>query len=390
MHLEELDYALPEALIAQRPAARREDARLMVLPFGLPSVVPSVVHARVSDLCEGMPPALWVVNDTRVFPARLPCRKPSGGRSEVLLLEPLPAFGQDVCAEGSSLHGEPAQRWRGWVRGLAKLGVGSVLQCGSDVVGLEVVVESVEDSRTAVVELRVPQGQPGSVPQRIATLGEIPLPPYIRRNTDEQDRERYQTVFARDMPPGERGAVAAPTAGLHFSRELVQQLTSLGHRFAQITLHVGPGTFLPVMADSLEEHDMHREWLEVPQGAVDAIGDARTAGMPVMAVGTTVVRALESAALESAARLPDMKGSLAPYRGTTDLMIAPPFRFRVVDGLLTNFHLPKSTLLALVMAMAGKERLRSAYRAAVDAQYRFYSYGDAMLVGPKGVDWATG
>jgi S-adenosylmethionine:tRNA ribosyltransferase-isomerase len=213
------------------------------------------------------------------------------------------------------------------------------------------------------VELR---GESG-VDELIEKVGEIPLPPYIRRAASDSDRARYQTVFAKTP-----GAVAAPTAGLHFTQDSLSALEEAGHRLAYVTLHVGPGTFRPVQADRLDDHQMHEECYEVPKATVSAIGLARAEGRPVVAVGTTVVRTLESSV--------DADGAPVPGFGTTRLFIRPPHRFEVVDHLLTNFHLPRSTLLALVMAFAGEDLTRRAYREAADRRYRFYSYGDAMLV----------
>jgi S-adenosylmethionine:tRNA ribosyltransferase-isomerase len=201
----------------------------------------------------------------------------------------------------------------------------------------------------------------------IERAGEVPLPPYIRREVAEADAERYQTVYATHP-----GAVAAPTAGLHFSAELLQALEARGHHFARVTLHVGPGTFRPVKAERLEDHPMHDERCEVPEATAAAIAEAKRCGRQVLAVGTTVVRTLESAASED--------GVVAPGARRTRLFIHPPYRFRVVDALLTNFHLPRSTLLALVMAFGGIEPTRRAYAEAVAARYRFFSYGDAMLI----------
>jgi S-adenosylmethionine:tRNA ribosyltransferase-isomerase len=225
------------------------------------------------------------------------------------------------------------------------------------------VVKRVEDGQV-LVELA---SASGAVEAALARAGEVPLPPYIKRAPNESDEDRYQTVFA-----ARPGAVAAPTAGLHFSRALLAALAEAGHRTAHVTLHVGPGTFRPVAGESLDGHAMHRERYEVSEEAASAIAQARADGRPVVAVGTTVVRTLESAARED--------GTVSATSGSTSLFIRPPFRFRVVDSLLTNFHLPRSTLLALVMAFGGVEEVRAAYDEAVRARYRFFSYGDAMLL----------
>jgi S-adenosylmethionine:tRNA ribosyltransferase-isomerase len=201
----------------------------------------------------------------------------------------------------------------------------------------------------------------------IERLGQTPLPPYIRREAERADRDRYQTIYARKS-----GAVAAPTAGLHFSEGILGALRSAGHHLAYVTLHVGPGTFRPMQVEALDEHEMHAEAYEVPEATARAVAQARAQGRSVVAVGTTVVRALESSA--------DAEGNLVAGAGATNLFIRPPYRFRVVDHLVTNFHLPRSTLLALVMAFAGVELTKQAYREAIERRYRFYSYGDAMLI----------
>jgi S-adenosylmethionine:tRNA ribosyltransferase-isomerase len=216
-------------------------------------------------------------------------------------------------------------------------------------------------------QLEVDLTAAGEVDALIEEAGEVPLPPYIRRPAGDADRARYQTVYARKT-----GAVAAPTAGLHFTESALGALEQAGHRTAYVTLHVGPGTFRPVQVDDLDDHEMHEEWYEMPEATVDAIALARTQRRPVVAVGTTVMRTLESSV--------DAESNLVAGIGTTRLFIRPPYRFRMVDHLVTNFHLPRSTLLALVMAFAGADLTRRAYREAIERRYRFYSYGDAMLI----------
>ncbi|MFW6052012.1 MAG: tRNA preQ1(34) S-adenosylmethionine ribosyltransferase-isomerase QueA [Myxococcota bacterium] len=345
MHVDDLDYPLPLALIAQRPAAEREAARLLVLDRG----TGRVAHRRVAELAELLPPALWVVNDTRVLPARLFVRRPGGGRAELLLVERRDAPGR-------------VERWVALARPAKRLREGMALRFdGTDD---EVrVVRRLDDGRLEV-ELAA---QDGHVEQMLARVGQVPLPPYIQRPPDATDRDRYQTVFATHP-----GAVAAPTAGLHLSERLIAALEARGHRLARVTLHVGPGTFQPVQVGDLDAHPMHAERYVVSAGAAAAVARAREEGRAVVAVGTTVVRTLESAA--------DGRGGVVPGEGRTDLFIKPPFPFRVVDALLTNFHLPRSTLLALVMAFGGVEPVRRAYREAIEERYRFYSYGDAMLI----------
>lgn len=305
-------------------------------------------HSAVRSLPASMPPSLFVVNDTRVIPARLFATKETGGKVEFLLVERVGTPGRE-------------ETWIAMARGLAKLREGATLR--------------VEDGALTITLLRKLDGgnveiqliASGSVTEAIERAGQIPLPPYIRREATEDDRARYQTVFA-DEP----GAVAAPTAGLHFSEDLLASLSTAGHQIARVTLHVGPGTFLPLRSDVLSEHTMHRERYRVSAATADAIGRAKSEGRPVVAVGTTVVRTLESMIRDC--------GAVQEGEGATDIFIYPPYTFRVVDALFTNFHLPRSTLLALVMAFAGEDLVRRAYEEAVRERYRFFSYGDAMLL----------
>lgn len=341
METKEFDYHLPEELIAQRPLGERDRSRLLCLDRRS--------GARSHRVFRELPrlldrPSLLVVNDTRVFPARLLGHRTSGGRVELLLLRRLDGEGE---------------RWRCLGRPRRKLRPGVEV----DFDGLRAVVVEADDEG-----LLVSFAADGGVEAALERRGHIPLPPYIRRPDDADDRERYQTIFAADR----KGSVAAPTAGLHFTDEVVGQLEAQGHQVTSVTLHVGPGTFRPVRAERLEEHRMDGEWWEVSAEAAGAIADARTAGWPVIAVGTTVVRTLESAA--------DDQGEVAPGQGVTELFITPGYAFKVIEGLLTNFHLPRSTLLALVSAFAGREATLAAYDSAVRRRYRFYSFGDAMLI----------
>lgn len=341
----ELDYDLPEELVAQEPSPERDGARLLLLDRDREN---AIAHDAVRSLPERVRPALWVVNDTRVIPARLFAQKPSGGRVEILLLE---RIGSEGCHE----------RWRALGRASKPLRAGVAL----DVEGASLVITIRErtDDGTLLVELEAPEPVSAVLPR----VGHVPLPPYIRRADRPADRARYQTVFA-ERP----GAVAAPTAGLHFSERLLSELERRGHRIARVTLHVGVGTFRPVTAERLEDHPMHAERYEISDAAAEAIAAARRDGMPVVAVGTTVVRTLESASVGD--------GHVRPGAGQTQLFIQPPFSFTVVDALFTNFHLPRSTLLALVMAFGGVSAVRAAYAQAVQERYRFFSYGDAMLI----------
>ncbi len=331
----DFDYPLPEGAIAQRPLPRGT-SRLLALDREGPER-----HRRVRDLPALLRAGdLLVVNDTRVIPARLFARRPGGGAIELLLVERI----------------ETAE-WEALARPAAKAREGTVLE-------LEPGLTAEVVGRGGAGRRRLRFSEP--IEPHLERLGHVPLPPYIRRADEAADRERYQTVYARRP-----GAVAAPTAGLHLSAELLAALAAAGIERAEITLHVGPGTFKPVTAERPAEHRMERERWEIGEGAADAVRRARAAGRRVVAVGTTVVRALETVAAAS--------GEVAPGAGSTELFITPGFRFRAVDVLLTNFHLPRSTLLMLVAAFAGRERVLAAYAEAVAAGYRFYSYGDAML-----------
>jgi S-adenosylmethionine:tRNA ribosyltransferase-isomerase len=346
MRIDDLDYDLPEGLIAQAPLAERDASRLLLV-----DVVTETLEARrFAELPSLLPPSLFVFNDTRVFPARLTGQKTTGGKVELLLLRKL---------------AENEQRWLAMGRSSKGLRAGMELSlCGGR---LHAHVIRTLDHGQVEVELLAD----ADVHALIEEAGEVPLPPYIRRAADEADKARYQTVFA-----SKPGAVAAPTAGLHFTAETFDALREAGHETAYVTLHVGPGTFRPVQADHLDDHDMHEEAYEVPEATVAAIDRARAEGRPVVAVGTTVVRTLEASA--------GAEGRPAPGFGETRLFIRPPYDFRVVDHMITNFHLPRSTLLALVMAFAGVDLTRRAYARAIDEAFRFYSYGDAMLIRGRG------
>jgi S-adenosylmethionine:tRNA ribosyltransferase-isomerase len=341
-------YELPEELIARHPTPRRSDSRLLHLD----GRTGAIADLRFVDLPRLLGEGdLLVFNDTRVVPARLRGRKDTGGQVEILL-ERL-AGGREAIVQ---------------LRSSKPPAAGSLLRFAE---GVTASVTGREDDFWRIEFDR----EPGEVFER---LGEMPLPPYLRRPVEDCDRERYQTVYAR-----EPGAVAAPTAGLHFDQAILAACVARGVETARVTLHVGAGTFQPVRVEDLREHRMHAERCEVPPTTCAAVELARARGRRVVGVGTTAVRALESAA---------GGGALRPYHGDTRLFITPGFRFRVVDALLTNFHLPESTLLMLVAAFAGRESVLRAYRHAVAAGYRFFSYGDAMFVepapaalGPRGV-----
>ena len=350
MRVELLDYELPESAIAQRPLARRELARMLVLD---PSR-DELDHRQVSDFSRLVPAgALVVLNDTKVVKARLLGTKPqTGGKTEILLVEPLASVDGSAC------------QWRAIGKGLGRL-QGQPLVFGEG--ALTAVVEG-PSGVDGLFDVRL-SARGGTVEAALATHGHVPVPPYIRRPDDPADVERYQTVYAR-VP----GAIAAPTAGLHLTDELLGALRLRDVRVAFLTLHVGLGTFQPVAVDDLDRHPMHAEWMHVSETLAREVAAARARGAPVVAVGTTVVRALEAAAD------PERQGHVIRMEERTTLLVQPGYRFRVVDALLTNFHLPRSTLLALVAAFAGRDRTLAAYGAAVRAGYRFFSYGDAMWI----------
>lgn len=336
-------YELPEELIARYPSENRSDCRLLCVdgPSG------ELGHRRFPDLLELLSPGdLLVFNDTRVIPARLHGHKASGGRVEMLLERPLDAH-----------------------RGLAHLRASKSPKPGTELIFEGDIRARVEGRRDGLFELYFPGDTP--LIDLLERHGHMPLPPYITREDELADRERYQTVYAR-----RDGAVAAPTAGLHFDEPLLAALAERGVESAFVTLHVGAGTFQPVRADDIREHKMHSEWIEVREEVCEQVRKARAAGRRVIAVGTTSVRCLESATQ------PD-SGEITPYSGETDIFIYPGYRWRCVDALVTNFHLPESTLLMLVSSFAGFETTIKAYREAVAERYRFFSYGDAMLLTRK-------
>jgi len=344
MHLKDLDYYLPPELIARYPAKKREDARLLVLH----RETGGIEHRSVKELPEIIPPdSLLVLNDTKVIQARLSAEKTdSGGQVEVLLVEPAENDGD--------------QAWRCMTRSSRPIRPGHVLTIGGE--NFEVINR---DKNMAVIRFNKSQGQ---MAQFIRTHGDVPLPPYIDRATEPMDSERYQTVYAQSS-----GAVAAPTAGLHFSRSLLDSVRKAGHDICFITLHVGPGTFKPIKCENIRDHRMDSERYIIPKKTADAINRAAAADRNVLAVGTTVVRALESTAINN--------GSVIESgHGRTDLFIKPGHTFKVVKTLMTNFHLPGSTLLCLLYAFTGSEPAKRAYADAVQSRYRFYSYGDSMLV----------
>ncbi|HMH69314.1 MAG TPA: tRNA preQ1(34) S-adenosylmethionine ribosyltransferase-isomerase QueA [Pinirhizobacter sp.] len=340
MKKSDFDFDLPNALIAQSPLAERSASRLLVLD----RVAGTRQNRQFRELPGMLQPGdLLVFNDTRVLPARLFGHKESGGAVEILI-----------------------ERVTGTHEARAQLGVSKKPKEGGRILLADGSAVTVLGREGEFFRLRFEGHEP--LEKILLRLGEMPLPPYIERKPGQDDTTRYQTVFAR-----EPGAVAAPTAGLHFDEGLLARLTERGVDFGYVTLHVGAGTFQPMRAEDISDHVMHREWLNVGAELVEKIRRTRAAGGRVVAVGTTVVRALESATVE---------GRLHPFAGETQIFIFPGYRITSIDGLITNFHLPQSTLLMLVSALTNREFILDAYRYAVQERYRFFSYGDAMLVWP--------
>jgi len=340
MKLVDYDFHLPPEQIAQHPAAERDQARLLVLN----RADGSVRHLQFRDLVDFLrPPDLLVINRTRVMAARLRGRRlETGGKVELLLIR---REGENWLAMG-----RPGRRLQPGVE--LEFGDGSLRGC---------VIERVREGRVLV------RFQGDDSIEGIEAVGEVPLPPYIRRTPESEDRVRYQTVYAR-----ESGAVAAPTAGLHFTPSLLRIAEERSAGVAPVLLHVGPGTFEPVRCEDPSQHQLEAEYCEVDEDSAARIEDCREEGGRVIAVGTTVVRTLETAA--------EATGSVEPWAGWSAKFICPPYTFRAVDALVTNFHLPRSSLLLLVAALVGRELLMETYRQAVAEGYRFYSYGDAMLI----------
>lgn len=347
MRRKDFDFQLPQELIAQAPLAERTGSRLMVLN----GADGSVEHRQFTDIVELVSPQdLLVFNNTKVLPARLFGVKQTGGRVEVLL--------ERLRGDGSALAHVRASK--------------------SPKPGTAILIAADEESDATDFVLRV-EGREGSLfilkpevgdwPALLHEYGHMPLPPYIDRADTVDDRQRYQTVFAK-----REGAVAAPTAGLHFDELLLSDLRARGVAFTELTLHVGAGTFTPVREEHIENHKMHSEYIEVTQDVCDAVNACRARGGRVIAVGTTAVRSLETAG---------QSGEIQPFVGESDIFIYPGKPFHVVDAMITNFHLPESTLIMLVSAFAGREAVLDAYASAVKNRYRFFSYGDAMLVTPS-------
>ncbi len=341
MKTEEFDYHLPASLIAQYPSAQRGETSLMILQ----RQTGEIEHRSFRNIAEYLNPGdLLVINNTRVLPARLVGKKESGGKIEMLLIPPW-----------NGTMGE----WKALIKGAAKLKRKARIQFEQ---GLEGEVDEVKDGKG-----KVRFSRRDAVADILREFGHIPLPPYIKRRDEPLDRDRYQTVFAEHD-----GSIAAPTAGLHFTHEMLRLLAKKGVGATTVTLHVGIGTFTPVKAREVQDHTMESEWAEISEETARKVDETKAQGGRVIAVGTTTTRCLESFA--------DGEGGVKSGSGMTSLFIFPPYRFRVIDGLVTNFHLPKSTLIMLVSAFAGKDFLARAYQEAVRRKYQFYSYGDAMLI----------
>jgi len=353
MKLSDFDYHLPPGLIAQHPAAKRGDSRLMVLNRARASWE----HRSFSHLPEYLKAGdALVVNDTQVLPARLIGKKGSGGKVEVLL----------VRKKGGALESPHSQKWECLAQSSGRLRPKARVFFEEAVGG-----EFLEKTPEGLWTLSLTGASGDNLDLSLQKIGFAPLPPYIHRNGDEgsraEDRERYQTVYAR-----REGAIAAPTAGLHFTREMLDEIREKGILVVSLTLHVGMGTFLPVKAEEVERHRLEPEDFDLSPETAETTHQVRKAGGRIFAVGTTVTRALESSV--------DGNGEIRAKHGRTGLFILPGHRFRAVDALVTNFHLPRSTLLMLVSAFAGREFILSAYEEAIKQKYRFFSYGDAMLI----------
>ena len=345
MKRDELDFDLPEELIAQRPAVPRDAARLLVVNRD----ANSIEHHTFLDLTGYLRSGdALVLNNTRVLPARFFCRRSTGGEIEALFLR---------AADNA---------WRVLLRPSARLRIGETLYCVAADQGFEI------RTRLDRGEWEIQPVPPVDPVTLLERIGQTPLPPYIRRpeQPDAADRERYQTVYAEHA-----GAVAAPTAGLHFTPELLEEIEAAGVQVVRLTLHVGMGTFAPILADDLSDHLMHAEYYEIAGETLADLNRVRRSGGRIVAVGTTSVRVLETLSGRLGADMPERT-----HTGWTNIFIYPPYQYRNVDRLLTNFHLPGSTLIALVMAFADRDLIRAAYQAAIEARYRFYSYGDAMLI----------
>ncbi len=342
MDVELFNYELPQNLIAQKPHTPRDECKLMVCDRIKGTVEHTVFKNIVKYIKKG---DLLVLNNTKVIPARIFARKTTGGRIEIFLLEKL-----------------EKNRFLCLTRGKIKQETRVLLKNGK-----EALVRKLPDSDKRIVEFEDSE----NIYKLLEEIGDVPLPPYIKRNYDNYDKSRdfefYQTVFAK-----KEGAVASPTAGLHFTKELLEKIQAKGVKISYITLHVGIGTFKPVKEKEVEKHKMHKERFEISQETAELFNETKRSGGRIIAVGTTVVRALESSV--------NQQGELLPQKGATDIFIYPGYKFKAIDSLITNFHLPKSTLLMLVSAFYSREKILECYKKAIEKQYRFFSFGDAMFI----------
>jgi len=341
MKIDELDYHLPDELIAQEPIKPRDHSKMLVLERKTGRLTDKFFYQLPEYLRSD---DVLVINDTQALFARVFFRKHSGGQVEGLFIRQL-----------------ADDEWEMMIKGIAKLKIGTKLI----LLGSDVQFKFIERISEKTVRIRL--SEPVDVVRFLDKFGHVPLPPYIHREDKQEDRVRYQTVFSRQP-----GAVAAPTAGLHFTDELMEKIKNIGVRFVNVTLHVGMGTFEPIQTEDVAKHKMHSEYYSVTPESADLINRARQAGGRVFAVGTTCVRVLESAC--------DEQGIVRDTAGLTDIFIYPPYRFKALDCMITNFHLPRTTLLAMIFAFASRELTLKAYHHAIENRYRFYSYGDAMLI----------
>ncbi len=360
-NLSSYDYQLPPERIAQEPSAQREKSRLLVVH----RTSGQIEHLHFADITKFLgPDDLLVVNNTKVFPARLRGRKESGGKIEFFLLQYPMLQDEGPATDQTAIHKHATVV--GLIKSSRPAKVGSSLLFGDNLSG---VVEEILGDGKIKIRLRfILPDHDTEAAEILSRCGEPPLPPYIKRQsgTNNEDRERYQTVFANHT-----GAVAAPTAGLHFSETLLKQIKEKNN-VAEITLHVGYGTFAPVRTDDIRDHSIHREFVIISEQTAQLINNTKKKNGRIWAVGTTTVRSLEFGA--------DEQGVVSPFTGECDLYIYPGYRFKVIDNLITNFHLPKSSLLFLASAMIGRQKLLDIYRTAIEEEYRFYSYGDAMMI----------
>ncbi len=346
--IESYDYHLPEERIAQTPATRRDQSKLLVMD----RKAGKLIHLRFYDICDLIAPSdVLVINDTKVVPARLFGQKETGGKAEVLIID-FPGIGNNRPDQGECVC-------RCLIKTAKRPKPGATLLFGQNLKA------DILDFRDGIFTVRFLYR--GNFDHILERIGHVPLPPYIQRSDDKKDRTAYQTVYAAS-----KGAVAAPTAGLHFSKTLLEKLRKKGVAIVAITLHVGYGTFSPVRVPDIRDHRMHSEWYSISRDAADKINASKKAGHRIVAVGTTAVRTLEYACNENQI--------IAAGHGHCDLFIYPGYRFNIVDAMLTNFHLPKSTLLMLVSAFSTRENVLNAYQKALEKKYRFYSYGDAMFI----------